>query len=247
MQYSNLRLLASATASGVIFSISTTGCTPVQSVFSRTYNDATLTLNVESLSSPGQYAVSGEASLPEKTEIAVLAIRNLYSASTRTESTTEPTYSILAYTTVPVVNGTWETTLNLWQIAPDGSYQENWQPEATKLGVTLKPDDTVIVLATLNPIATFGLLEQQLAQQNQRLPRQAIRSNAEGDRYAQIYKQISVGLPTEKTLPPVAVVDDNLGWGNRYVIPEEPPNPTQLERPVERLTNAPTRIDEILR
>jgi hypothetical protein len=218
------------------------GCAQIQSIFQ--WSDVELQIQVEATATPGTYSVSGRANLPENTQISVAAVRYLEPDDRTNVLTMNPTYSILAYQPAAVTQGQWQTNLNLWQVDADGNYQETWQIEQDKLGLSLNPDETVLFLATLTPINELSTLEAELAKRGVRFPRGSILSTSEGFRYAQVQASLAVALPTGQTTPNPE--DDNFGWGDRYLIPQEPQNPTNLEFPTERLTDAPPRPEELL-
>lgn len=208
-----------------------------------------LDITVSASDQAGVFDLAGKTSLPDRTALVVLAVRYLNPAEPASIALNpEPTYSILAYQPVEVRQGRWQTQLNLWEVSANGQYQEAWQREQTKLGVSFDPTDNVVFLATLTPVNELRQLEQQLARRQQRLASQIIQSTSDGQRYAQVHQAIAVGLPTGNTAaPPPRPEDNNFGWGDRYIIPDEPPNPTNLQLPEQRQTNAPPRIEEFLR
>ena len=200
----------------------------------------------------GLYGISGETSLPQGTQLTVVAVRYLtIDASVDADAAQfnpTPTYSILAYQPVKVAKGKWQTQLNLWQVAADGRYQESWQLEQARLGLALKPSENIVFLATLTPVDNLSALERQLAGLGQRLASGAVRSTPEGQRYAQVNQSLALALPTGSTTPPGPQANEvNYGWGDRYLIPQEPQNPYDLEFPRERQTNAPPLPGEFLR
>lgn len=201
---------------------------------------------------PGQYQLSGQANLPDRTPLTVIALRYLHPSRSANAATQNlraaPTYSILDYSPIQIVNGQWQTQLNLWQVETDGRYQEAWQLEQRRLNLTFQPDSEVIFLATVAPSNTLPKLEQLLRKKQLQFPAQSLRITPEGERFAQLFRTIEVDLPTGKTTPATPPLDDqNDGWGERYIIPKEPQNPTQLIRPDHRQTNAPPRTAEFLR
>lgn len=221
------------------------GCTQIQSLFQ--WSEADLKIQVTDTDTPGLYIIRGSTNLPEDTQISVAAVRYLQLESldrTATPLNPNPTYSILAYAPATVKQGEWQTQLNLWQVAADGNYRESWQIEQNQLGLSLQPDETVIFLATLTPIDELSALEQELAKRGIRLAQGSVLSTSDGFRYAQVQQALAVALPTGQTNPNPE--DDNFGWGDRYLIPQEPQNPTNLEFPEERLTDAPAKPEEAL-
>lgn len=208
--------------------------------------DTDLILQVAAADTPGTYILSGAADLPDKTELTVTAIRQL-KLDGAAQIQSNPTYSILAYQTARVINGKWQAQLNLWQVAPDGKYQEAWQLELSRLELSLKPDEDVIFLAILTSDGQISGLEQQLASRGMRLTSRSLMTTAEGQRYAQASQALAIALPNGTTTAPRPQLEDvNYGWGYRYLIPQEPQNPYSLEFPEERQTNAPPRPGEFL-
>lgn len=223
------------------------GCNQLTSLYR--WSEIDLNVDVATTDSPGVYAVSGQANLPDNTPITVAAVRYLQSSDRASaQLDDEPTYSILAYQSANVQGGEWNAELNLWQVAPNGRFQEAWQLEQAKLGVSFQPDSQVIFLATLTPAEDLSALEQELARRGIRFSGGTIVSTSEGFRYAQAQEIMAVALPNGATTPPAEKPEDrNGGWGDRYIIPQEPPNRVELELPESRTTNAPPTKDEFLR
>jgi hypothetical protein len=247
------------------------GCASVQLPSWFRWAEVELAMEVEPATSPGLYSVKGRANLPEDTVITVAAVRYLQlderssgnsvsSNSVSSEefsenqaltiSSTNPqqTYSILAYQPATVSRGEWQTEINLWKVASDGRFQEAWQLEQSQIGVLFQPEDSVIFLATLSTPDKLSKLEQDLARRGVRFPSGTVLSTSEGFRYAQVQQSLAVSLPSGSTTPPPERPEDrNGGWGDRYIIPNEPPNPTDLEFPGTRITDAPPSREEFLR
>jgi hypothetical protein len=217
-------------------------------------SDVPLTIRITPLKQ-GIYEITGEARLPKNTEITVAAVRYLSiddSPDSRGGAAAQlsptPTYSILAYQSAKVAQGKWQTQLNLWQVADDGKYQESWQLEQARLELSLQPSEKVMFLATLTPAADLSAIEQQLARRGLQLASGSVRSTPEGQRYAQVNQFLAIALPTGNTVPPTPRAEEaNYGWGDRYLIPQEPQNPYDLQFPGDRQTSAPSVPDEFLR
>jgi hypothetical protein len=231
----------------------TAGCTPPQSPLSLIYPPKLQTVQwtwqVTKADQPGRYQVAGQTDLPNRTQLTVAALRYLYPAvATAQQASLEPTYAILDYQTTTVEAGEWQTQLNLWQTAADGTFQENWQLEQQGLALRFNPQSDVVFLVTLAPIDQLPALQNQLAVQGRQLAQQSLRSSEDGERYAQSHQTISLALPSGRTSAPAANLNaENFGWGRRYLIPQEPQNPTRLEQPTERQSDAPARPEAILR
>lgn len=205
-----------------------------------------LSWQVMPLSQPGAYRIAGNTDLPDQTQLTVIALRYLYPvAAAAQQLNPQPTYSILDYQATAVEQGNWQAQLDLWQVAADGKFQESWQLDQARLATRFNPTQRVVFLVTLTPIDQIAALQQQLAAKGQTLPSRAIRS-ADGESYVQFHQTQVIPLPNGGTQsPPLAV--ENFGWGRRYLIPQEPQNPTQLERPTQSLTDAPPKPEEFLR
>jgi hypothetical protein len=229
-----------------------TGCEQVQLhpllLQNKSLKDVALKWRVERTAQSGTYEVSGQTDLPNRTQLTVAALRYLYPITAKARSFSKPTYAILDYQTVTVEQGAWQTQLNLWQVAPDQSFKENWQIDQQGLATQFQPEADVVFLVTLAPIDQLVRLQQRLANHGEKLASGMVRSTSEGELYAQSHQILPVALPTGSTVstafrPGIG----NYGWGSRYLIPYEPQNPTQLERPSERQTNSPARPEEFLR
>jgi hypothetical protein len=192
---------------------------------------------------PGGYEISGKTDLPEQTQLTVAALRYLYPAVPSV--TAKPTYMILDYQSATVKQGKWQSQLNVWRTATNGSMQENWQLDQQELAMQFQPDANVVFLVTLAPIEQLTNLQRQLASRGERLASGMICSTETGERYAQSHQILAIAVPKGEAANPVKA--ENFGWGRRYLMPFEPQNPTQLERPTERQTNAPIRAEEFLR
>lgn len=217
--------------------------------WSKQYVNVGWNIRVTAADAPGQYAIAGQADLPDRTSLTIVAVRYLHASDANSIAlNADPTYSILAYSPAEVKDGQWQTRLNLWQVAPDGQYQEAWQMEQRRLNLRLKPDADVVFLALLSPIYALPKLERALEKEGLRLPEQTLRTTLEGERFAQVNQSLEVALPTGATDPTIPALDDrNDGWGERYLIPKEPQNPIQLTLPETRQTDAPPRTAEFLR
>jgi hypothetical protein len=219
---------------------------------------------------PGSYALSGRTDLPDKTQLRVAALRRLQPHSSQPTDAqptdaqptdaqptyaqptyAQPTYALLAYGNAEVVGGQWQAQLNLWQVAPDGRSRENWQLTQEQMKLKIKPEPEVMFLATIAPGNKFeqlDRLEQELSKQGKRLDSSLISSTTDGTRYLRVNQTLRVDLPTasQTTAPKITAEQRNGGWGDRWILVEEVPNPEALEFPSQRRTNAPPSPQEFL-
>ncbi|NEP59862.1 MAG: hypothetical protein F6K31_23130 [Symploca sp. SIO2G7] len=205
-------------------------------------------MRVKPLGNKGEYEIEGNTNLPEDSRIAVAAVRYLRQNNQSSPNiSSEATYSILDYQDVKVNEGKWQITLNLWKVAPDGQFQEEWQLDESELGLELEPESEVTFLATLAPTTQFSEIERQLQKQGIKIASKLIRNMSGGERYVQASQIMSVDLPTGKTTPPPQTPEDfNGGWGPRYLLIPEPPIIYKLEKPQERRTSEPLSPEEFL-
>ena len=215
--------------------------------------------DVQPISSKGIYNVVGSTNLPESSKITVAAVRYLRPVSGQTEtllnSDTNTNRSILARQIVEVKQGQWEAALNLWQVSPDGSFQEVWQ--ANPAQIRLFPESGVTFVAIFDPATQSEQPDNQKSQklklENQQLEKlesKLIRFTNEGEKYLQVSQTLTVPLPTGKTIPPRRQPEDlNGGWGNRYQIPPQSiASKSILLPPIKnRQTNAYVTPSEFLR
>ncbi|AOX04216.1 hypothetical protein BJP34_09555 [Moorena producens PAL-8-15-08-1] len=211
-------------------------------------SEAIFQLRVTKSDRPGIYTVAGTTNLPEEIPITVAAIRYLHpNQELSFNREANFIYSILAYENVDVKKGRWHTDLELWQIAPDGEFQEVWQMDQSKLGLSLKPAEEVTFVATLAPKESLWELEEQLKKQRITLASSLINNTSDGQRYVQAREVLSVALPTGQSKPPEPRPEDiNDGWGKRYLLLPEPPIIYKLDKPSQRRIDAPLSTPEFL-
>jgi hypothetical protein len=206
--------------------------------------DVQLNIQVEPSSRPGIFRVTGTTNLPDQSLIAIAAIRTLRTAPDNN------TYAILARQMVRVERGNWETTLNLWQVTPDGSIQEAWQVNKPKLGLSATATPQVTFVAQLDPAVQPKALQSAIQAQGENTQNELIRFAPDGQWYLQASAPINVALPTGKTTPPIASsADINGGWGSRFVV--KPPSSnlgrTSISPNTTSQTNAPLSNAEFMR
>jgi hypothetical protein len=212
--------------------------------------------NVQSDSSSGLYNLSGITNLPESSKIAITAVRYLRSPENQGESQSSDVdinRSILARQIVQVKQGKWESQLNLWQPATDGTLQEAWQKNDGKK--TMMPDDEVTFIATYDPNSqSLNLNGEKKEQATAEIPEvegKLIRFTNEGQRYVQASVTQPINLPSGKTVSPQPQPEDvNGGWGTRYQIPATPSVTTaSFAAPTKEKpsTTAPLNPNQLLR
>lgn len=212
--------------------------------------------NVQAAGGNGVYTITGETNLPESSQVAITAVRYLSSSEPQTVGADlDADRSILDRKIVEVKQGKWEANLNIWQVAPDGSYKEIWQKNLQLSKQT--PESDVTFTATFDPQSQTPRIQNQenqtsveSAPQVQLLEGKSLRFTNQGERYVQASLSQEIPLPALKTVPPQQLAEDiNDGWGNRYIIQPESIastfTPPQIGK--SRQTTAPLSAREFLR
>lgn len=212
--------------------------------------EVTLNLNVQPASRPGVYNIIGSTNLPDKSRIAVSAIRYLLPTDQQFLAPDKSaTYSILDRKIVEIADGKWQAKLNLWQVATNGRLQEAWQLNQSKTGLWLEPNPDVFFLATFDPTEQNWQLGEQL-KHTQELRGSLVRFTKEGNPYVQASQTLAIALPTGRTqLTKLQPEDMNGGWGNRYEIKPEPTfvGSVRPQLPKTDQINTPLSPSEFLR
>ncbi|BAY44759.1 hypothetical protein SAMD00079811_23610 [Scytonema sp. HK-05] len=201
--------------------------------------------SVQSTGSNGVYNVVGSTNLPDSSQIAVAAVRYLLPTGGQQAGVLNDqannNRSILDRQIVEVKQGQWQADLNLWQVAPDGRFQEVWQ--AYQAQMKLRPDSNVMFIATFEPAG-------QLKKSNLQLEGKQLRFTNEGEIYLQARQTMPISLPLGKTTPPVPQPEDlNKNKANQSQIqaPILTSNTSFLRSAKFRQTNAPLKPSEFLR
>lgn len=220
------------------------------SCFSPKPSEVSLNLKVQPANRSGTYKVIGTTNLPDRSRIAVSAIRYLFPTE---EQSLAPdpnaTYSILDRQITEVAKGKWQVTLNLWQVAPDGRLQEAWQLNQAQTELSLNPSPEVSFAAIFDPSAQ-QLQSQQPELEVGDLRGSLVRFTTEGQSYVKASQTLPIALPVERRPPPKLGAEDiNFGWGNRYEIKPEPSVPkTMSPQPLKtEQINSPLSPSEFLR
>jgi hypothetical protein len=214
--------------------------------------------SVQPVEQNGVYNIVGSTNLPESSRITISAVRYLRpiegNEGVLLVSDANTNRSILDRQSVEVKQGKWQVDLKLWQIAPNGSFQEVWQGNQGQTKLT--PDSDVMFLATYDPGSQ--LMKKKLDRENteepkpeyQKLQGKLLRFTNEGEKYVQASQSLPIALPGGKTVPPRPQPEDlNDGWGNRYQIRPEPiASGANIAPPTKfRQTNAPLSVSEFVR
>lgn len=230
-------------ASLILVSLLTVGCTQ------KAPTKLNLNLSVQPANRPGIYQVTGATNLPEGTVLSIAAIRYFRSPElTGTSSAAVDSYAILARQLVKVEQGTWQANLNLWEVAPDGSYVETWQKNPLTVGLPLVPSSEVAFVALLEPTNQIPELRKALDAQQGKMSTNLLRYTNEGNWYLRASENIAISLPLGKTTPPVLTSKDiNGGWGDRSLIISENYSNSILPSATISQSDAPMSPEQFMR
>jgi hypothetical protein len=205
-----------------------------------------LTINqVEPTRQPGVYTVSGRATLPDATRITVSAIRYLQ-PNVRLSSSTEasPAYVILDRQFAEVSEDSWQTQVNLWQVAADGKFQEAWQVNQENTEIQYEPSPSVTFLATLDPAVQPNDFQDRIEQLDEDVQAALMGFTTDGELYVQARQSFDINLPTGSTVPPAEAAPMRTSRAPVDVTPR-PADAATSEG--WRQTTAPLSSDRVLR
>lgn len=198
----------------------------------------------------GTYTIAGTTSLPAKTKITVSAVRYLVEGlSPETNSETDIPYAILDRRVAEVEQGSWQAELNLWQIAPDGKFQEAWQLSQQDADVIFNPDANVTFLATFDPVNQPENFKAEVEKLDTSLQAALARFTPDGELYLQASRIMAIALPTGQTTPPQpSRLADAVRRSKRTSAASRTSQAGATQEPTSwRKTTAPLKPDEMLR
>lgn len=221
------RFSLSAGVVSIALSLVVVGCSSPKSA-----PPSPLSLQVDPSKNSGEYTITGSANLPENTLITVMAIRSLDVADPLFSESYTYT-SILDRRFAEVRDGQWQTQLKLWQVAPDGQFQEIWQLDRSRWTFDPIPAPEVAFIALIEPDSQIPTLRQEFQAQGPPSTQNVVWLPTERTWYVQATQRLPVTLPTGKTKPPQLKAEDiNWGWGERAAT--KPPKTTDAKpRPTE--------------
>ncbi|MEC4880896.1 MAG: hypothetical protein SAL70_06035 [Scytonema sp. PMC 1070.18] len=189
----------------------------------------------------GVYSLEGSTNLPDSSQIAVTAVRYLLPTTGSQQNLSQDegnsNRSILARRIVEVEQGRWQTDLDLWDVAPDGRYQEVWQAKQPEM--KLRPDSNVAFIVTYEPAAQLNRAKTQLEGKQ-------LRFTNEGEVYVSASQSSSVPLPEGKTTPPQPV-DLDKDVDKQIQSPVSTPKIPFVSSAKLKQTNAPLKTLEFMR
>lgn len=195
------------------------GCQAL-SALSSSQPPLTMTIDqITSQSSPGEYALYGQTSLPDGTKFVISALRPLTSSDPDLALSDETIYGTLARSSAIAENGRWQTQLSLWQVSSTGTYQEIWQMQDALADLELSPSSNVEFLMTLTPRTLAQIKQANLKDFNQLGKSPLFQATPDGEPYLEVRKAQPVSLPNSQmavTVPPIET--DASPWDGRSTL-----------------------------
>lgn len=190
--------------------------------------------NVQVVGQTGTIRLEGVASLPDDTQLAVSAIRNLADDSSLDGFSEHSRYAILDRQFATVSSGQWQAEMVLWQPDANNSLFESWQFNAALAQETLAPSPTVVLIVALEPASFSDDIEGILANATINDGNSQLSYTVDGEPYLQVRQPIAVTVPAG----PVALEagDSTLAAYTELWQERSDYNPK-----VDELTNSPQR------
>lgn len=159
--------------------------------------------------SPGQFILSGKATLPGEVDLTVSAVRRLGTTDRAMADGQAPLYGILDRKTATLEDGRWQATLMLWEPNPEGFYQEPWQRPETALDNEAGPNPTVEFLVTVEPEAFSRSVSPAIPNRLEEAVNELLHFTPDGEPYLRVSATQPLPLPNnikasrlEATQPP---------------------------------------------
>jgi hypothetical protein len=183
----------------------TTGCRQLPSWIPGTTTSSSVDisiLQVQPTNRPGVYSVVGSANFPDQTQLTVAAVRLLSDAQSSNHKHAKLSYELLDRQFTTIERGNWRASLNLWQVAPSGDFQEPWQISQPYLSREFQASPQVTFTATFDPVRYPNNFQRQIEEGDRPLVRPSLAQyNADGEVYLQASKTLAIALPTGRTTP----------------------------------------------
>lgn len=190
---------------------------PPGNLLSRGQNNA-VDLVIEQITEtgqPGQFILTGTTNLPDNTPLTVSAVRLVNSANVSDLTPEGAQHAILDRKSALVKDGRWQSQLQLWEVGPEGTYQENWQ---TIVGSAMAPassSPSVDFLATLEPVdlAKSNLMTRSDLLESANSP--LLNFTPDGEPYLKASQSRVVALPSGAVSAPGLPQESQATWKNR--------------------------------
>ncbi len=230
--------------------VMTTACDrPPSNLFGRAQNNA-VDIVIEQITEtgqPGQFILTGTTSLPDKTPLTVSAVRLVSSPNVSALTPEGSQHAILDRKSAFVKDGRWQTQLQLWEIGPEGTYQENWQTIGGSAIDPASSSPSVDFLATLEPIdlAKSNLMTRPNLLESADSP--LLNFTPDGEPYLKASQSRIVALPSG-AMPATGLPQESQAtWENRRASRGSIDSPVVPQIPFMDADNAVVPEENILR
>jgi hypothetical protein len=198
---------------------------------------------------PGQFTLSGTAILPDQTPLTVSAVRRITPQPNDPLFDEALRYAILDRKSAVVRDGRWQAQLSLWEVSPQGYYQENWQMANRDSPESGLASSTVDFWATLEPIDLNRSNLQTRSEVRDRSRNPLLNFTPDGEPYLKVSEPKAVVLPSARATTPARLPEkDRPGWAGRSIL--DSPDSSLTERsplPFKDNDNLPLPDENLLR
>lgn len=191
-------------------------------------SDTVLTIDqVMKSNDPGQFTLSGKATLPEQTKLTISAIRRLTLVADDQSANQDRLYGILDRKTALVEEGRWQAQLSLWEVNSEGYYQENWQGDDISISDNIEFSPSISFTLAVESQDLPNSKSQKLDDQMGQL----IRFTPEGEPYLSVSKDVVVPLPQKIRASGLESAEGSgVNWQDRSLVD---PTKSSIEKPIE--------------
>lgn len=192
---------------------------PSDQLFSLSWRSSrTVDITIEQIAEtgqPGQFTLTGTATLPDQTPLTVSAVRRIGPLSDGDLTMETPQYAILDRKSALAKAGRWQVQLMLWEISAEGKYQENWQTIASDEPDMTTVSSSVDFLATVKPIdlAQSGFLAAPKVLDH--VDKQLLNFTPDGEPYLKTSQSKTVALPSSAIAAPGLPQEVSDNWADR--------------------------------
>ena len=202
--------------SAVLIVVLTTACDRLPTLGRGGQTPITLTIDqIAEPNQPGAFTLSGIATLPNQTPLTVSAVRRLIPEATGPSSDQEPLFSILDRKSAVVQDGRWQAQLAIWEVSPEGFYQEPWQRSDNGLAAS-QASTAIEFRATLEPTDLNQTAIKNRAAILDQATNPLLNFTPDGQPYLKASESRVVALPSPSVMASAGIPTANSpGWQGR--------------------------------
>lgn len=235
--------------SAVLVVVLASGCDRLPVIGRGGENPIALTIEqIAETGQPGAFTLSGTATLPNQTPLTVSAVRRLSTEANDPSSGSAPLFSVLDRKSAVVQDGRWQAQLELWEVSPEGFYQESWQQADKGLGLS-QASAGVEFRATLEPMDLSRTKVKNRSAILDQATNPLLNFTPGGQPYLKVSESRVVALPSSSVMASTGIPTANRsGWQGRSLT-DNPANSLTEQQPLpfQESDNLPLPDTNLLR